>query len=67
MSGAVVVGDGGFARLDLAAVSRVASGQTGRIDTSRAGELAVGLVGGLVLLGGLAIARRRWRASSTGH
>ncbi len=64
MSGAVVVGDGGLERLDLAPVSQVAKGDGQLIDVSRARELAAAMVGGMILLGGLAIARRRWGRST---
>ena len=61
MSGAVVVGDGGMERLDIAPISRVAKGGGQLIDASRAGELVAGALGGAVLFGGLALVRRRWR------
>jgi plastocyanin len=65
MSGAVVVGDGGLERLEIAPISRVAKGDGELIDASHAGEMLAVVIGGLLLFGGLSLVRRRSRGGST--
>ena len=64
MSGAIVVGDAGLDRLEMAPISSVAKGDGHLIDTSRAGEMAAAVLGGMLLFGGLTFAHRRWGGGS---
>lgn len=66
MVGAVVVGDGGLDRLDVAPVARVTGGQADPISTSRAAETAAITIAAVVVVAGLAFARRRWGRRPTG-
>ncbi len=67
MSGAVVVGDGGLERLDIANVARVqAGGQSSANDEAASSAGTIALVAGVVLVSlfVLGIARRRGRGST---